>query len=92
MNLGLAIGLNSGEAIVGNIGSEKLMGYTVVGDAVNVAARIRGSAADGQILFSDVTYELVSSVIVARKWGETVLKGRSKPVSIFELVKLFKPI
>ena len=89
--LGLAIGLNSGEAIVGNVGSEKLMEYTVIGDVVNVAARLQEQAEDGQILFGESTYSLVSRVAVAKKCGETDLKGRAKPVPVYELVRLFHP-
>ena len=92
LDLGLAIGLNSGDAVVGNIGSEKLMGYTVIGDTVNVAARIQAHAEDGQVLMSDTTYDLVSSLAVAKKAGETILKGRLKPVMIFELVRLFTAV
>jgi adenylate cyclase len=90
--LGLAIGLNSGEAVVGNVGSEKLMGYTVIGDTVNVAARIQAEGQDGQVLMGEATYELVSTMAVAKKTGETTLKGRVKPVAIFELVRLFTPV
>lgn len=91
-DLGLAIGLNSGEVVVGNVGSEKLMGYTVIGDTVNVAARIQAEAEEGQVLLGEATFELVSGIAVAKKTGETTLKGRVKPVSIFELVRLFTPV
>lgn len=91
-SLGLAIGLNSGAVVVGNVGSEKLMSYTVIGDTVNVAARIQAEGVEGQILMGEATYELVSNIAVAKRTGETTLKGRVKPVAIFELVRLFTPV
>jgi len=89
-DLGLAIGINSGEAIVGNVGSEKLMEYTVIGDTVNVAARLQSKAERGQVLISESTQALVADVAVTKSWGETGLKGRAKPVPVFELVRVFK--
>jgi len=57
--LGLGIGLHSGDAVVGNIGSEAVMDYTVVGDVVNVAKRLQERASGGQILLSEATHGLV---------------------------------
>lgn len=88
--LGLAIGVNSGEAVVGNIGSERLMGYTVIGDAVNVAARLQDRAEDGQIFLGEATYNLVSRLAVAKRCEEVQLKGRAQPMAIYELVRLFQ--
>jgi class 3 adenylate cyclase len=88
--LGLAVGINSGEAIVGNLGSERLMNYTVIGDAVNVAARLEDLAGPGQILIGEATHTLVEDLVVARKFGDVDLRGRSKPVVAYELVRLFK--
>lgn len=89
--LGLAVGINSGEAIVGNLGSERMMNYTVIGDAVNVSARLEELAGPGQILIGEATHALVEDLVVARKFGEVELRGRSKPVVAYELVRLFKP-
>ena len=88
--LGLAVGINSGEAIVGNLGSERLMNYTVIGDAVNIAARLEELAGPGQVLIGETTRALVEDLVVARKFGEVDLRGRSKPVIAYELVRLFK--
>ncbi len=61
-SLGLGIGLHSGEVVVGNIGSEKVMDYTVVGYVVNVAKRLQEVAHGGQILISEDTYKQVEGV------------------------------
>jgi adenylate cyclase len=57
--LGLGIGMHTGEAIVGNIGSERVMDYTVVGDTVNVAKRLQEAALAGQTLVSEATCKMV---------------------------------
>lgn len=90
--LDLAVGINSGEAIVGNLGSERMMNYTVIGDAVNVAARLEDLAGPGQILMGQATHALVEDLVVARKFGEFDLQGRSRPVVAYELVRLFNPV
>ena len=91
IQLDLAVGINSGEAIVGNVGSERMMNYTVIGDTVNVAARLQELAGPGQILIGETTHALVEDLVVARKFGEVELRGRSKRVTAYELVRLFKP-
>ena len=65
-SLGLGVGLHSGEVVVGNIGSEKVMDYTVVGYVVNVAKRLQEIAQGGQILFSEATYQQVKGVKAER--------------------------
>ncbi len=82
--LGLGIGLHSGEAIVGNIGSEKVMDYTVVGDTVNVAKRLQEAAGGGQILVSRATYCQVHDV-AAEKLPPLQLPGRQEPVDAYSL-------
>lgn len=78
-DLGLGVGLHSGEAIVGNIGSEKVMDYTVVGDTVNVAKRLQEMAHGGQIVLSEETFHMVECP-KARKLPPFTLPGRDETV------------
>lgn len=80
--LGLGIGLHSGEAIVGNIGSEKVMDYTVIGDTVNVAKRLQEQAEAGQILVSQATFEQLSG-ISGSQLSPLHLPGRQETVSAY---------
>ena len=82
--LGLGIGLHSGDAIVGNIGSERVMDYTVIGDTVNVARRLQESAMSGQILISAETFQRVPNVRATYQ-GSQVFLGRIEPISIYAL-------
>lgn len=84
--LGLGIGIHSGEAIVGNIGSEEVMDYTVVGDVVNVAKRLQDIAKEGQIYLSQATYEQLQG-IDAKKIKSLQLYGRSEPISAYLIEK-----
>ena len=81
----LAIGVSSGEAIVGNIGSKKRMEYTVIGDIVNVAARLEGLAAPNQILVSEETERLSAGAFALRPLGDRKLTGREKLTRVYEL-------
>ena len=90
--LGLAIGINSGEAIVGNIGSHRRMEYTVIGDCVNVAARLQERAQAGQILLGEAAHELLSDVVVAKQYSQIELRGREQPLAVYELLQLFTRI
>ena len=82
----LGIGVNSGEAIVGNIGSDKRMEYTVIGDVVNVAARLEGLAAPNQVLVAEGTHGLATDRFELVSIGAKNLVGRSSSVHVFELV------
>lgn len=84
-DLGLAMGLHTGEAIVGNIGSELVMHYTVIGDTANVAKRLQELAEKGQILISAATYEPVADRAVVRPLEPQVLRGRQEPIQVYEL-------
>lgn len=84
----LAIGINSGDAIVGNVGSRERMEYTVIGDVVNVAARLETIAAPDQVLLSAKTLHAAGEGFEVRRLGERKLTGRSEGVEIYELVAL----
>ena len=84
----VAIGLNSGEMISGNIGSASLrrLDYTVIGDTVNTAQRLQSVAAPNQILISKAAYEKVKESFNCRKVGEVSLKNKTNPVNIYEVM------
>ncbi|WP_375766629.1 HAMP domain-containing protein [Archangium gephyra] len=82
----LAIGVHTGPAVAGNVGSEKRMEYTVIGDTVNIAARIESMAQPGQILVSEATRERIGdSGVELVPAGERQLHGRTAATRIFEV-------
>jgi len=88
--LTFGIGIATGEAVVGNIGSSRLMNYTVIGDCVNLARRLQEIAKGGQILLDGWTHYTMQSLvhIQSRPLGEMNVKGRSSPMPVFELIGL----
>jgi adenylate cyclase len=84
----VGIGVNFGEAVVGNIGSRQRMDYTVIGDTVNVAQRIQTFADGGQIVLSDVAYARVAGAVDARALGSYELKGKKKAVALYEVINI----
>ncbi len=71
------IGIATGEAVVGNIGTIQQMNYTAIGDVVNVANRLQEKAAGGQILLSQAAFQAVKTDVIAHPAGEFALKGRT---------------
>lgn len=80
------IGVNCGEAVVGNIGCEFRMDYTAIGDTVNTAARLESRAKAGEILISEEIYQRVADRVLAEIIGEMELKGKSVPVKVYRLL------
>ena len=83
--LGIGIGICTGQAFVGNVGGSEVTDYTVLGDTVNVAARLQSEAASGEILISQETYAPVAADFPHAKRHALALKGRSEPVVAWEI-------
>ena len=79
------IGVNSGTAWVGRVGSGDIKDYTAVGDAVNVAQRLQTEAEPGEILVSESVYEQVRDAYPGAEKRVLTVKGRTEPVTAFAL-------
>ena len=88
VQLDIGIGINSGDMIAGNIGSSAIMSYTVIGDNVNLGARLESLNKNygSRIIISDATRTRLHTVHELRPRGGVVVKGKSRPVEIFEVV------
>lgn len=79
------IGINTGYAVIGNIGAKFRMDYTAIGDTVNTAARLESNAKPGQILISQSTYELVKDKINATPLGTIKVKGKEQGIPVYQV-------
>lgn len=86
--INMRIGIHSGDAIVGNLGSDRLFDYTVVGDTVNLASRLESvnKVFRTKIIISEDTRQKTGDIFFTRELGLIEVKGKSKPVRIFELI------
>lgn len=89
-DLHVRIGINTGDLIVGNIGTEKRLDYTVLGDTVNVAARLEGlnKIYETALLISADTWEVVQDKVLARPLDRVALRGKKSSALVYELVAM----
>ncbi|MDE3090637.1 MAG: GAF domain-containing protein [Chloroflexota bacterium] len=88
LRLHFGIGIHTGEAVVGNVGTEQQMNFTAIGDAVNLAKRLQENAKGGQILLSEQTYARVRQQVEAHALPSLKVKGRRAITEVWELVGL----
>lgn len=84
----VGIGINTGEVVVGNIGTDERYDYTAIGDAVNTAARLEGQARRGEIAISGNTFAAVKDIFDAVHAGDIQLKGKNVAVAVYKTTGL----
>lgn len=83
----VGIGINTGSVIIGNVGANNRMDYTVVGDCVNVAARLQGLAAGGEIIIGEQTYHHIQGLFDVEKRGKVSVKNKTKPIICYNVLR-----
>jgi adenylate cyclase len=84
-HISMGIGLHTGEATIGYIGSDRRSEYTAIGDTVNLASRLESNAKGGQILMSEATAAASGNLIPVNPREPLTVKNRVQPVNVFEV-------
>jgi adenylate cyclase len=81
----VGMGINTGDVVMGNLGASSRMNYTVIGDNVNLAARLYNVAKAGEIIISDYTYQEVKDIVVGTELDPVTVKGKKDPIRIYNI-------
>lgn len=87
-HLAFGVGIHFGDAVLGLIGTEKRLEYTAISDSVNTAKRLQENSAKNQIVISKEAYERVKKQVEVKPLEAMMVKGKSKPVDVFEVLSL----
>jgi PAS domain S-box-containing protein len=83
-----SVGINLGEAMVGNVGTSDLFNYTAIGDTVNYAQRLESIANPGQIILSKIAYEAIADHVLIKEMPPVKVKGKAEAAVVYELLGL----
>ena len=86
-DLRVGIGMHTGPLVAGNLGSSRRMDYSVIGDTVNVAARLEGVAGPGQVVITGSTRELIGRRFKVQEREPVKVKGKEQPLHVFNVLK-----
>ncbi|MCR5521849.1 MAG: adenylate/guanylate cyclase domain-containing protein [Lachnospiraceae bacterium] len=89
--INFGIGVNCGEAVIGNIGCEFRMDYTAIGDTVNTSSRLESNAKAGQLLISEEVLRRLDGRLTVEEIGAIPLKGKSKSIMVYNVVGIVEP-
>ncbi len=89
-NLKVGIGLHTGQLVAGNLGSSRRMDYSVIGDTVNVAARLEGVAGAGDVVITEDTRDLIGDRFKLQQLKPVKVKGKAEPIHVFRVLRMLR--